>query len=575
MKKYSSFILMLFFVQQAFATSFYEQLCEFNSNWKKYKLQAPAGNARNFESDKDYVQAHLSSVLTILRSNPVDHLNAKQYDSRMRLIELLDAYCLGGNVPVNYQRFERIPVFIDEHNTYCAVGYLMQQTGHEDMAKRIAAAGNYAWLKDIRDPELHAWQNTSGFTIEELKLIQGYYDFYEPRARYLPNKYEIPQKPECVLLYFENKTTGKSLPAKQENIWCKGEGKNGVLHGRWVQNYAVGMPWIVGYYDNGKRSGQWEEYYQGTKQLCRTEVWWNDKLNGVRKRFDRAGNLIEEIQFKNGVAVTKTNYDLEQSLKWVRKPLPSDVVYTEVFTIGGALLASGHEKVHNPGNLQWFQNIELTALNSAVLSTRYSSPAVNAGNGFNPGSLNGINLYNTPPLVEYKKEGEWIYYKEYNVQNIPNIGSGTVKGMLMSDYRHFGNELRQSLMLLDDISINSAYDSIRVIYSDNNTQDMYGYGAIDYTHFKIRYYDADEAADMTYQHYPLRRYRHLYPYFVSTPAVKECGLYTKANEKIGIWKHFNKTGDLYKTENYLIAWKEDEEEIVKVNIDNRSLNKIK
>lgn len=557
MKKYIASVLMLLCVQHIYALTFYEQLCNFNFNWKKYALRAPAGEARHFNSDKEYVQAHLSCVLPILRSNSTAHLDDGQYRSRMHLIGLLDGYRKAGNFPVNYYRNERIPVFIDQHSTHCAVAYLLQQTGHEDMARRIAAADNYAWLKDIHDAEFEEWQKASGFTMEELKLVQGAYEYYMPDALILPNKYEIPQKPDVMVHYFSNPATGRQMAAKPENIWCKGEGKNGVLNGKWIQNYAVGMPWIVGYYENGKRTGQWEEYYQGTKQLCRTEVWRNDKLNGIRKRYDRSGNLIEQIVFKDGVAVTKMNYDLIKSLVYVRKPVDSTLVYTEIYTSGGALLATGKERIHNPGNLQWFQNIELTALNSIAVGARdisFSGRKI----GRHPGSLitlGGAGLYNIHPLVQYKKEGEWVYYKEYNTSSIAQAPPASVKEMLLSDYQHYGNELFQSVSMFDDLKVKAGYDSICAIYSNDRLLDFYGYSPSDYTHLCIRYHEPQTADHtiLTLQGY--------YTGDEWRPAIAQvCGQYDKEQKRTGVWKYFNSFGQLYKTENYVIPWKEEEED---------------
>jgi antitoxin component YwqK of YwqJK toxin-antitoxin module len=303
------------------------------------------------------------------------------------------------------------------------------------------------------------------------------------------------------------------------------------------------MPWIVGYFENGNRSGQWQEYYQGTKILCRTEHWRNNKLNGIRKRFDRFGNLIEEIMFKDGKAVTKTNYSLEDSLVYVRKPIDSVLVFTEVF-FEGSLIASGRERIHNPGNLQWFQNIELTALNSAAIQARD-----NSGNGsFNP-LYGSRSLYNTPALVEYKKEGEWKYYKEYNYS--AKKASTSMRELLVYDYRHFGQPLLNSLTLFEDKTIKSGYDSLLVEYADNNLRNFYGYGNNNFLHFAIDYYPT-QTIDIS-----SRLYRYNYPVFQTVPVVKECGEYNKANEKIGNWQYYTKTNKLYKKESYLIAWKED------------------
>ncbi len=548
MKKIITSTLLLLFVIQLSATTYFEQLCNFNFNWKKYALQAPAGEAREFSSDKELIRAHLGSVISILRNNPVEQLNVQQYNSRIQLIKVLDNYRLAGIFPMNYYRKERIPVFIDRHLTHCAVGFLLQHTGHEAMAQRIAAKNNYAWLKDIHDAEFPAWQAASGFTMEELKLIQGAYDNYRWDAFVAVDKYETPQKPACILAYFENEALHKPMAAKPDNIWCQGEGTNGVLNGKWTQNFAVGMPWIVGYFENGNRSGQWQEYYQGTKILCRTEHWRNNKLNGLRKRFDRFGNLIEEIMFKNGKAITKTNYSLEDSLVYVRKPIDSVLVFTEIF-FEGSLIASGRERIHNPGNLQWFQNIELTALNSAAIQSRDNG---SHGNGSFTPTYGSRSLYNTPALVEYKKEGEWKYYKEFNYS--AKKAPTSMRELLVYNYRHFGQSLVNALTLFENKTIKAGYDSLLVQYDNNNLKDFYGYGNNNFIHYAINYYPTDVNSNVITL--SVHRYSN-YPPLVSQPVIKDCGEYNQANEKIGNWQYYTKTSKLYKKENYLIAWKED------------------
>jgi hypothetical protein len=499
---------------------------------------------RTFHSDKEYIQAHLGCVLNILRTSPVLQLTPQQRISREHLISVLDGYRLAGNFPKNYYRRERLPVFIDENKTHCAVGYLLQQTGHEELALRISFADNYAWVKDIHDPELLVWQQESGFTLEELKLIQGSYDSYLENAFILPNKYEIPQKPAPMTVYFENAETGKPMSAKPENIWCKGEGPNGTLNGRWEQNYSLDMPWIVGYYENGKRSGQWMEYFQGTKRICRTENWRNNKLNGLRKRYDQEGNLIEEILFKEGKAILKKNYEFGDSLTWIRKPIDSNIVWTEVYTFGGSLIAAGHEKIYNPGNLQWFQNIQLTALNSASITAR------DAGTSYEAYSYSGgyrrHPFFYSPPLVTYKKEGDWVYYREYNYRAA--LGKSPERNPLLLNYQHFGVELQHGISMFENVNT-GVYDSIRVDYLDNCVRNFCGYGTYDFIHLQIGYYDNQTTPAMKLQ----------YGSGYEVPLVmKEYGQCNRANQKTGEWKHFTKDGRLYKTENYLVAWKEDD-----------------
>jgi antitoxin component YwqK of YwqJK toxin-antitoxin module len=542
--------MLILIVQQLPAFTYYEQLCAFNPNWKKYPERVPYETARIFTTDKEYIQAHLGTVLSILKSETPSKLNSKQLNARKLLIGILEDYRLKGNFPINYFRNERIPVFIDPNGTHCAVGYLLQQTGKEDLVLRIAAADNYIWVKDIKDRELLQWQLQSGLTLEELKLIQGAYDSYMPRALELPNKYEIPQKPACSTLYFVKNVNSRKKAKPTKYIWLKGEGENGVLNGRWEQNFGIGVPWIIGYYDHGKRTGQWLEYYKGTNKICRTEIWENDKLNGIRKRYDISGKLIEEIYFQDGIAVTKTNYDFKNGLTWVRKPIDSAMVYTKVFNSSGVLTGKGHETVYNPGNLLWFQNIELTALNSASITSRDISiqkprPFSGFANPF---------LYNTPPLVEYKKQGDWIYYSECIPNNLIVKQDVISEDFFKLNYKHFGKMIFQSVKPLANSQLKGNLDSLKIVYNNDRVLDFFGYGTQDYVHLHIRYFKESTAVpeQETIQYYrtgvqPVRN------------IIRETGQYNRQRERIGTWNFYNTNGILYKTEQYFLPQKEENE----------------
>src|SRR5687768_17086021 len=114
MKKTLSIVACAFLALQLSAKTFYDQLCEYNFNWKKYAVIAQLGEARNIPCDQVYVRSHLSCVIGILQNAPVDHLTEAQKASRVQMISLLDQYRLAGNFPVNYYRMHRTPVFIDE-----------------------------------------------------------------------------------------------------------------------------------------------------------------------------------------------------------------------------------------------------------------------------------------------------------------------------------------------------------------------------------------------------------------------------------------------------------------------------
>lgn len=539
------------------AGTLFEQLCAFNPNWKNYPQKVPAERERVFLSDKQYIQTHLEFVLSTLKSADLSNLTKAQRETRVHLIEALSDYRLQGIFPVNYHQSERIPVFIDEMDRHCAVGYLMKETGYENLARQISKADNYIWVKDLSGEEVLKWQAMSGFTLEELKLIQGAYESYMPFALEQPNRIEIPQKPEVICMNFKQKDLARSnSKIGTDHIWIRGEGKEGVLHGRWEQNYSPTLPWIVGFYQGGEREGKWLEYYQGTDDLCRTEHWKDDKLNGIRTRFDRSGNVIEEIQFENGAAIVKTNYELNQSLKFVRKPIGENKVWTEIYNLDGRLIASGHESIHNPGHLQWFQNIELTALNTMSLASQ-SYTQTHANNPTNSVET-AVRLYDEPPLVEYIKQGDWVYFVDASNDYLNVRSEGENLKLFTKRFSRFGPDIMLRTYHLGNTQQIPEFDSLRVSYTDGSVNVFNGF----YNKQRFR---------MEFEWYPEQDYTQLegYNYFdgsqfhrgrrrqASFQRMKSVGFVNERNEKIGKWQHFNPFGQLSRVEEFILPEKKE------------------
>jgi hypothetical protein len=557
MKKHFITLCLLGLAIQFTAHSLHDQLVAFNPNWKKYGDRLECSPEIQFKSDAALIQAHLVNVLHILHTNNTSHLTEDQLKSRDFMILNLENYCNDGNFPINREFLRRTPIFIDHNDTHCAVAYLLKQSGYEELARNIAREDNPGWLpfdKLQTDKnkhllhELAQWQNSSGLTMEEVRLIQGAYDFYDENAFVALNRYELPQKPSCMVAYFDGRRGGKGNDYSEHNIWCKGEGKDGILHGKWIQNYTSELPWIVGYYNEGKRTGQWQEYYQGTNQLCRTENWRNDQLNGVRKRFSREGKLIEEILFVNGVAAEKTNYDLEKSLTWVRKPIDGEVVSTEVFTMDGRLLAKGIERIFNPGNLSWFQNIELTALNTAAITARDNQ----AGSfmlqyGSRSKGLGG--LFNTLPLVQYHKEGNWIYYNEFSEAGFKENDDALIGAGLVNDFPHLSDVLLQDISLINK-AVHHRFDSLQIAYEQNRLTDFIGSNANDYIHFHVSHHSSTFVTEQV---------NNYYSNFQTNPIIlpSAYGQFNRNGEKIGEWSYIDSSGLLYKTENFILPEKKE------------------
>ncbi|WP_300664223.1 hypothetical protein [Fluviicola sp.] len=537
------------------AGTLFGQLCAFNPNWKNYPEKVPAERERVFLSDKQYIQTHLEFVLSALKSADLSTLTKDQREMRTHLTEVLSDYRLQGVFPVNYNRSERIPVFIDEMDRHCAVGYLMKETGFENLALQISKGDNYIWVKDLSGEEVLKWQSMSGFTLEELKLIQGAYDSYMPFALEQPNRIEIPQKPEVICMNFKQKDLARSSSKTgTDRIWIRGEGKDGVLHGRWEQNYSPTLPWIVGFYQDGEREGKWLEYYQGTNALCRTEHWKDDRLNGIRTRFDRKGDVIEEIQFENGAAVLKTNYELGHSLKFVRKPLGENKVWTEVYNLDGRLIASGHESIHNPGNLQWFQNIELTALNTmSLVSQSYSQTHVN-GSANSVGTA--VRLYDEPPLVEYIKQGDWVYFVDTS-DDYPGARSMGQNWVLFNKrFSRFGADIVLRTNHFGNTQQVPEFDSLRVSYSDGNVTVFNGFYDRNRFRMEFEWYSEQDYIELENHSYFVEQQFHRGGIPISRlQRVKSIGFVNEKDEKIGKWQYFNVFGRLSRVEEFILPEK--------------------
>jgi antitoxin component YwqK of YwqJK toxin-antitoxin module len=335
MKKQLLLFLLLLIGFHISAKTFYEQLCAINSNWEQYSFSVPIHESKLFSSDQEYIQAHLTAVENLLRSKNIESLSPQQQSERKNNLDILHTYILAGIFPINYYETFRTPVFIDEHGTHCAVGYLMMCSGHDDLARRISAKDNYIFVKNIDDPELSDWQQASGFSVEELALIQPTYG--NPR----PDPTSILQEPSCGTRYLEDVEYPQTYPVfvlsgsgtisasdnkpAPKHIWCKGQCKNGVLNGKWIQYFNEKLIWVEGTFVDGKKSGTWTIYLQaidgnGKQKVKNIEHWSQGKLNGLYSTFDYYGKKTDEgnylnglkegewMQWANGILYMKSNY---------------------------------------------------------------------------------------------------------------------------------------------------------------------------------------------------------------------------------------------------------------------------
>jgi hypothetical protein len=176
MKKFTLLFAIVFsnFLYAQTNITAYQQLASVNEQWKN-QIDVSA-TLKNREAkpmaEHQLQQFHLQETELLLRSRDVSQLSPALKKQRAKNLDILHSYWQRGLFPVNEMHEGRQPYFIDKLNTYCAVGYLMQQTGGDAIAKEIKATQNFSYLLDIHHPKLMNWVAHSGFSLDELALIQ-------------------------------------------------------------------------------------------------------------------------------------------------------------------------------------------------------------------------------------------------------------------------------------------------------------------------------------------------------------------------------------------------------------------
>ena len=151
--------------------STYQKLSEVNKCWMEQKgiLVPEMDNSKL--NEKDWIQLHLALVEQTLRARETNHLDRTKQFNRSRCLDILHRYWKDANFPINEDYAYRTPIFIDKHDNFCAVGFLIKETGHEQISRKIAAQTNLAYVREINYSELGKWADENGFTVDELAWI--------------------------------------------------------------------------------------------------------------------------------------------------------------------------------------------------------------------------------------------------------------------------------------------------------------------------------------------------------------------------------------------------------------------
>ncbi|MBK7946240.1 MAG: hypothetical protein IPJ85_13465 [Flavobacteriales bacterium] len=159
----------------------HDHLLEVNAQWQS---QDPAltrlSDASAFNDESERIRTHLLLVRERLAQRANNALAPAQRANRIALLQRLGDYANGRRFPSNHVLDYRNPVFIDPYGVACAVGWLMIESGHADLARSISKGFNLGYvhelIADARYSEaVGTWADDHGFTADELAWIQPGY----------------------------------------------------------------------------------------------------------------------------------------------------------------------------------------------------------------------------------------------------------------------------------------------------------------------------------------------------------------------------------------------------------------
>ena len=225
---------------------------------------------------------HLAHVRAWLAARPPTR--PELAGRRAELLGYLDDYRARGVIPRNAHLPWRTPVFIDDDGAICAVGYLIERASGRALAEQIAAAHRYDLLEDIAAamPEVAAWIDGSGFTLEELASIQPAYITANADGWKV---WDLAAHPPADGAFTYERVAGAFA--------------RGAMTGPWTVKNAHDQ--VVGTGELARGAGTWHSFYaDGTTRLADGPFVGN-VAHGAWTFYHRNGTVAAEGRFTRGV----------------------------------------------------------------------------------------------------------------------------------------------------------------------------------------------------------------------------------------------------------------------------------
>jgi hypothetical protein len=171
-----------------------------------------SGSLKPFLTEQERIRTHLLYAEKLLRASSNAPLSARS--RRNELLDHLHDYAVAGVFPSNRDHVGRKPCFIDDGGNICAVGYLVEKTAGREAAESINEQHQYDELLDMHDAALNAWAASTGFSLEELAMIQPTYNW-----RYREERIQQPRLVQQPLITFAIQAGAQENAGDKLNVY--------------------------------------------------------------------------------------------------------------------------------------------------------------------------------------------------------------------------------------------------------------------------------------------------------------------------------------------------------------------
>jgi len=352
------------------------------------------------DSEAVRMHTHLTYVRELLAKR--DATRPALAARRTQMLGYLSDYIAKGTTPTNDYVPYRNPVFIDRNGNVCAVGYLIERSVGREVAETIAAAHRLDYLEDIAAamPEVAAWIDGSGFTLDELASIQPGYSgpdvmhmggwlakgktstWQEEMGATMPADGEYVAEGHGVkvagtlakqqmtgtwTVKVDGKLRGQGTFVRGEGVWTSLRADGTTLatgpfvksrpHGRWKFYHPSGRIAAKGRMDTGWRDGSWSFFYDtpGSPKISIGSFAEGEAL-GTWKHYDMQGVLVATTR---GRAWKGLALDIEPGRSGVRRAIHQGFP-AENYRMDG--LFAGNDKLYVNQDGEMYDGVTAQAL---------------------------------------------------------------------------------------------------------------------------------------------------------------------------------------------------------------------